>query len=109
MIAALKSVEMLLAEGYKPERTILLGCGQDEEVGGKEGAAKIVQFLQEKDIRLAAMLDEGGTNNERYECGIIPVALVGNAGHKHKIKLLKPHRDIRPCRGKNGRIVMAGH
>ena len=89
MIAVLESVEMLLAEGYTPERTILLAFGQDEEVGGKEGAAKIVEFLQKKDIRLAAMLDEGGTIMNGTLPGVsVPVALVGNAEKGHiSIKL----------------------
>ncbi|OJX40871.1 MAG: hypothetical protein BGO78_12415 [Chloroflexi bacterium 44-23] len=84
MIAVMEAVEKLLAEGYQPERTILLGFGEDEEIGGQQGAAKIVAHLQEQGIELAAMLDEGGSITE----GILPgvtgaVALVGTAEKGH--------------------------
>jgi carboxypeptidase PM20D1 len=84
MIAIFESIEMLLAEEYTPERTILLAFGQDEEVGGKQGAAKIVEQLEAKNIHLAAMLDEGGTIMNGTIPGVtMPVALVGNAEKGH--------------------------
>jgi hypothetical protein len=38
LIAQMEAVEMLVASGYKPPRTIYLAFGADEEVGGLRGA-----------------------------------------------------------------------
>ena len=43
----LEAIENLLKEGYRPDRTILLGLGHDEEVGGKLGAESIAALLAE--------------------------------------------------------------
>jgi len=59
LISVMEAVEALIASGYKPERTVMLGFGSDEEVLGV-GAKAIVAHLQEKGIHLAAMIDEGG-------------------------------------------------
>lgn len=84
MIAVFEAVEKLLAEGFQPERTILLGFGQDEEIGGKNGAAKIVEYLQVHDIQLAALLDEGGSIMQGTVPGVPgAVALVGTAEKGH--------------------------
>ena len=67
LISLLEAVEALIANGYQPERTVMLGFGSDEEVLGI-GAKGIVAYLQEKGIHLAAMIDEGGCIYD----GIIP-------------------------------------
>ena len=83
-IAIFEAIEMLLKEGFTPERTILLAFGHDEEVGGILGASKIVEFLQSKSVRLAAMLDEGGTIMNGTIPGVNgPVALIGSAEKGH--------------------------
>jgi carboxypeptidase PM20D1 len=84
MMAVLESAEILLAKGFEPERTILLAFGQDEEMGGQQGAAKIVEYLKSKGIHLAAMVDEGGSIIEGTVSGIDdPVALIGTAEKGH--------------------------
>ena len=60
VIAVFEAAEGLLKSGYKPERTVILAFGHDEEVFGN-GAKSIVARLQEKGIRLHALIDEGGT------------------------------------------------
>ncbi len=60
LIAIFEAAEKLIANGYQPERTVILAFGHDEEVVGK-GAEAIVANLQEKGIHLAALIDEGGT------------------------------------------------
>jgi carboxypeptidase PM20D1 len=60
LFCILEAVEGLLAEGYAPQRTVLLAFGHDEEVGGDRGAAEIARSLGERGIRLAFVLDEGG-------------------------------------------------
>ncbi len=84
MTATLEAVEALLKEGFVPKRTIYLAYGQDEEVGGKKGAAKIVEHLDAQGIHLAAMLDEGGAIMEGTIPGVdVPVALIGTAEKGH--------------------------
>jgi len=60
LIALMESVEKLLAESYQPSRTIYLAFGHDEEVGGKNGAAKIAEHLKGKGVQALMTLDEGG-------------------------------------------------
>lgn len=78
LIATLEAVEHLLEAGFQPQRTVFLAFGDDEELGGYNGAQAIVQHLQGQSVRLQAVLDEGGILAE----GILPgvagaVALVG--------------------------------
>jgi len=48
VFSILEAVEYLLEKGYKPERTIYLAFGHDEEVLGQNGAANIAKYLEEK-------------------------------------------------------------
>ncbi|MFU8832651.1 MAG: M20/M25/M40 family metallo-hydrolase, partial [Wenzhouxiangella sp.] len=60
MTGILEAVESLLAEDFRPQRTILLAFGHDEEIGGHDGAARIARHLQQRGVRLHWVLDEGG-------------------------------------------------
>jgi carboxypeptidase PM20D1 len=60
LFCILEAVEGLLAEGFAPARTIYLAFGHDEELGGERGAAEIARLLDERGVRLAFVLDEGG-------------------------------------------------
>ncbi|MBE0685031.1 MAG: M20/M25/M40 family metallo-hydrolase, partial [Anaerolineaceae bacterium] len=84
MMATLESAELLLGKGFEPERTIYLAFGQDEELGGQYGAAKIVEHLKTQGVHLAAMVDEGGAIMEGTIAGVDePVALIGTAEKGH--------------------------
>src|SRR5690606_40689716 len=79
LIAWLEAVERLLAEGFRPSRTVYLAFGHDEETGG-EGARAIAAHLAEQGVRLEFVLDEGGF----VASGLLPsiegpIALVGTA------------------------------
>ena len=52
LIAQMEAIEMLVASGYQPERTVYLAFGADEEVGGRRGAAKIAALLKDLKRRL---------------------------------------------------------
>ncbi len=67
LVSLLEAVEALLIKGYKPERTVMLGFGSDEEVLGV-GAKEIVALLQKRGIHLSALVDEGGAVYD----GLIP-------------------------------------
>jgi len=61
LVAILEAVEMLLAEGFQPRRTVYLVFGHDEEVGGDRGAAAMAALLEERGVEeYALVLDEGG-------------------------------------------------
>ena len=81
VIAILESVESLLAESFRPKRTIYLAFGHDEEVGGREGAQKIADLLESRRVGdYALVLDEGGAITEGLMPGTDePVAIVGIA------------------------------
>lgn len=77
VLGILEAVERLLVEGYAPERTLYLGFGHDEEVGGS-GAQAIAQYLKGQEIELAYVLDEGSYIIEEALPGLkAPLALVG--------------------------------
>jgi carboxypeptidase PM20D1 len=83
-VAILEAVEFLVAEGFQPECTIYIAMGHDEEVGGRNGNAKIAtmleQRLKQRDVRLRYVLDEGGAIlHGIIEGPASPVAFVGVA------------------------------
>ena len=79
-LGILEAVEMLLGEGYQPDRTVLLAFGHDEEIGGQAGARVIAERLKERGVRPFLILDEGLALIEGAVPGMHdPVALVGIA------------------------------
>jgi len=80
LFAILEAVEGLLAEGFAPERTILLAFGSDEEVGGEQGALAIAQLLAQRGAPVESVLDEGGAIVQSAVPGVAsPLALIGTA------------------------------
>ena len=80
VVGSLEAVEMLLAEGFRPRRTVYLAYGHDEEVGGTGGAREIAALLESRGVELEMVLDEGGVIGDGLLPGIsAPVALVGVA------------------------------
>src|SRR5262245_7765674 len=80
LMAVHEAVEALLAQGFRPARTVYFAFGHDEEVGGRQGAAKIAELLKSRGMHLESVLDEG----QVVTTGIVPgfeqpVALVGIA------------------------------
>ncbi len=80
VIALGESAERLLAEGFRPARTIFFAFGHDEELGGLAGAAQIAKVLAARGVRLHAVIDEGGIVAQDGMPGLArPIALVGIA------------------------------
>ena len=78
VIGILEATEMLLKENFKPERTIYLAFGHDEEIGGRNGAEKIAEYLQSQNINAEFILDEGLIITKGIVPGIKPnVGLIG--------------------------------
>ncbi|QEA12791.1 M20 family peptidase [Comamonas flocculans] len=80
LLSQLEAVEMLIASGYKPPRTIYLAYGADEEVGGHRGAAQIAALLKSRGAQLDFVLDEGLLVLDGVMPGLkSPAALIGVA------------------------------
>jgi carboxypeptidase PM20D1 len=80
VVGTLEAVELLLRESFRPKRTVYLGYGHDEEVGGMRGGREIAALLQSRGVKLEAVLDEGGVIGDGLLPGVsAPVAMVGIA------------------------------
>jgi carboxypeptidase PM20D1 len=80
MMGILEAAEMLLGHGFQPDRTVYFAFGHDEEVGGRHGAAAVAKLLEQRGVRPAFILDEGGIIAEGAVPGVKrPVALVSTA------------------------------
>lgn len=79
VMALLETAEYLIAEGYQPRRSIYFAFGHDEEIGGEEGARTVSRYLQDNDVFLQSVLDEGGAIIEGALPVDRPVAMVGIA------------------------------
>ncbi|HSK13325.1 MAG TPA: M20 family peptidase [Phnomibacter sp.] len=80
LISICEAVEKLLAEGFRPARTVHLAFGHDEEIGGK-GAKAIAAKMESMGILAEMVLDEGGIITKEKMPGLEdrPVALLGTA------------------------------
>jgi carboxypeptidase PM20D1 len=84
VLGILEGVEYLLGQNFRPERTLYLAFGHDEEVSGLRGAQAIARTLKKRGIRFEMVLDEGGTIKTDGVAGLKqPVALVGIAEKGH--------------------------
>lgn len=80
LIAIMEAVEGLLAQGYQPRRTVYLCFGQDEEVGGANGAGKTAALLKARGVSAELVNDESGMIVDGKMLGIKkPLAMVGIA------------------------------
>jgi carboxypeptidase PM20D1 len=80
LICLLEAVERLVREGFRPERTVYLAFGHDEEVGGDEGAKQIAGLLASRGVALEWVIDGGGFIAADLPLGIEgAVALIGIA------------------------------
>ncbi len=80
LMAQLEAIEGLIAQGYKPQRTVYLAYGADEEVSGARGAAQIAATLKARGVHLDFVIDEGLLILQGVMPGIAkPTALIGVA------------------------------
>ena len=79
LIGYMHAAELLIEQGFEPERTIYFAVGHDEEVGS-HAAKEIAALLTSRGIRLYYTLDEGLVITNGIVPGIDkPVALIGTA------------------------------
>jgi carboxypeptidase PM20D1 len=80
LMGILEATEILLGRGFQPDRTIYFAFGHDEEVGGRNGAAALAKLLEQRGVRPAFILDEGGAILEGAIPGVArPAAMIGTA------------------------------
>ena len=80
VVGVLEAVDALLADGFRPQRTVYLAFGQDEEIGGLEGAEVIAQLLKSRGVELEFLQDEGGLITKGMVPGVnSPVAVIGTS------------------------------
>ncbi len=80
IVGVLEAVDLLLSKGFQPKRTLYLAFGQDEEIGGLQGAEKIAQLLKSRGVELEFVLDEGGFISTGMVPGVkAPVAMIGTS------------------------------
>jgi carboxypeptidase PM20D1 len=114
LVAQFEAVEMLLASGFQPRRTLYFVLGADEELGGRNGALKIAQAFRQRGIRPAFVLDEGLWVTEGILPGIAkPVALVGIAEKggmslRLSVDTAPGHSSAPPAPGQSAIGVLAG-
>ncbi len=105
LMAQMEAIEMLVASGYKPERTIHLAFGADEEIGGLRGAARIAALMKERKVQLDFIVDEGLLITDGIMPGLTkPAALIGVAEKGYLSVVLKMsatpgHSSMPPAKG----------
>lgn len=79
VIGLLEAATALLKQGFSPERSIYFFFGEDEEIGGNNGASKAAAYFKEKEIQFEAIADEGTFLTKNIVPGITEknVALIG--------------------------------
>jgi len=113
LMSELEAVEMLLASGYKPPRTIYLAFGADEEVGGMRGAKAIAALLKQRGVQLDFVIDEGLLVLDGVMPGIAkPTALIGVAEKGYMSVVLKMsatpgHSSMPPRKGTSAIAMMS--
>ena len=80
VLGLLEATEYLLAQGFRPQRTLYFAFGHDEELGGLQGAAKLASLLHQRRVSIEFVLDEGGFIIDGILPGIeAPIAMIGIA------------------------------
>ena len=80
VVGLFEAVDLLLSKGFQPKRTVILAFGQDEEVGGLEGAEKLAQLLKSRGVQAEFVTDEGGFLSLGMMPGVsAPVAMIGTS------------------------------
>lgn len=79
-LSQFEAVEHLLQSGYQPERTLYIAANHDEESGGTYGASQIATLMEDREIELEFLVDEGLPVAEEIVPGIeSPLAMIGVA------------------------------
>jgi carboxypeptidase PM20D1 len=113
LVSQMEAIEMLVASGFKPKRTVYLAFGADEEVGGLRGAKAIAKLLADSQVKLDFVIDEGLLITEGVLPGLkAPAAIVGIAEKGYMsvavgVPATPGHSSMPPPRGTSAIAVMS--
>ena len=80
VLGILEAVEALLLAEFTPRRTVIIGLGHDEEIGGQQGAKALAAALRARQVKPWLVLDEGLMVTDGIIDGLDrPAALIGIA------------------------------
>lgn len=80
VVAILEALSSMIQAGVRPERTVHVALGHDEEVGGPRGASAIAERVTAGGTSPAIVVDEGGAITKGALPGLDrPLAVVGIA------------------------------
>ncbi|KAH3681211.1 hypothetical protein WICPIJ_007824 [Wickerhamomyces pijperi] len=103
VIGYFQAFTKLIQDGFKPQRTVIIALGFDEEIGGSYGAVELANVVRHRygPDSLFAVLDEGGSSIQLINDGDLAVALpsIGEKGGTNlDIELTTPggHSSIPP-------------
>ena len=112
-VAILAGIESLIESGFKPTRTLVVAFGDDEEIGGRTGAAVLSEKLAQRGLSFLFTLDEGMVIGENLMPGLDrPAAIIGVAEKGYMtVRLSAPaaggHSSMPPHHTAAGRLAAA--
>jgi len=115
VVGVLEAVDLLLSKGFQPKRTIILAFGQDEEVGGLEGAQKMAELLKSRGVQADFVTDEGGFLSVGMMPGVsAPVAMIGTSEKGYlslqlTVEMAGGHSSVPPNTSSIGILAQAIH
>ncbi|CAK5282359.1 unnamed protein product [Mycena citricolor] len=84
LISIMATIETMIAQGFKPARTIVIAFGFDEEASGRQGAGALGEAMEKiygKDLPFAFVVDEGGGFGGDAEQGVFAMPAVAEKGY----------------------------
>jgi carboxypeptidase PM20D1 len=72
LVMIMEAADRLAARGFTPHCDLYFLFGHDEEIGGRNGAARMAQMLKEQDVRFAWIVDEGGGVGQNLDGATTP-------------------------------------